>query len=443
MFTPADKMRVQRGLYDLVMQSQYWPMERLIAYQRTLLTKLVDYARRSVPFYRSRLEPALTRDGRIDWARWGNIPIIGRQDLIEGFDALQSRRYPPEHGPVWQMSSSGSTGQPVRVNYNMLFAATNEPFNWRSETWQELDWSATSVTRAADYNLDTDPPRTSSVWGPPWLASAQAGRMVDLGRSTSTEVALRFLQQLGPCYLTTGPNSLHMYAMEARRLGIDVRLKAGLGQGEGTTPAAHIAVREVFEAPLYERYSSREAGRMAHACTHQRGMHQNMEKVLVEIIDEQGKPCPPGVEGRVVVTPLYNTINPLIRYEQGDMAYWGQPCTCGRTLPIIAKITGRTSAIFRHPDGRATHRFYTQEARDALKCGIWQIAQVGPLDFEVRYVPNDWDVPADEETARAIFLDVYFSDARVAFKRLRTLRATPADKYLEYVYEVKEAAPAG
>ena len=109
MFTPADKMRVQRGLYDLVMQSQYWPMERLIAYQRTLLTKLVDYARRSVPFYRSRLEPALTRDGRIDWARWGNIPIIGRQDLIEGFDALQSRRYPREHGPVWQMSSSGLT----------------------------------------------------------------------------------------------------------------------------------------------------------------------------------------------------------------------------------------------------------------------------------------------------------------------------------------------
>jgi phenylacetate-CoA ligase len=198
----------------------------------------------------------------------------------------------------------------------------------------------------------------------------------------------------------------------------------------------------VFGAPLYERYSSREAGRMAHDCTHQKGMHQSMEKVLVEIIDEQGKPCPPGVEGRVVVTPLYNTINPLIRYEQGDMAYWGEPCTCGRTLPIIAKITGRTSAIFRHPDGRATHRFYTQEARDALKCGIWQIAQVGPLDFEVRYVPNDWDVPADEDTARAIFLDVYFPDARVAFKRLRALRATPRDKYLEYVYEVKAPAPA-
>jgi phenylacetate-CoA ligase len=443
MQTPADKMRLQRGLFDLAMRSQYWPMDQLVAYQRTLLAKLVDHARRTVPFYKGRLDAIMTRVGRIDWARWGDIPIISRQDLIEGFEALQSLRHPPEHGRVWLMSSSGSTGQPVRVNYNALFAATNEPFNWRSETWQGLDWTGTSVTRAEDYNLDTDPPRWSRTWGPPWLAAAQAGRIVDLGRSTSTEVALRFLQQLGPGYLTTGPNSLHMYAMEARRLGIDLRLRAGLGQGEGVTPAARIAVREVFEAPLFERYSSREAGRMAHECAHQKGMHQNMEKVLVEILDEQGRPCPQGVEGRVVVTPLYNTINPLIRYEQGDMAYWGPPCTCGRTLPIIAKITGRTSAIFRHPDGRATHRFYTQEARDALRCGIWQIAQVGPLDFEVRYVPNDWDVPADEDTARAIFLDTYFPDARVEFKRLRTLRATPADKYLEYVYDVKKPAAAG
>jgi phenylacetate-CoA ligase len=115
---------------------------------------------------------------------------------------------------------------------------------------------------------------------------------------------------------------------------------------------------------------------------------------------------------------------------------WGPPCTCGRTLPVIARVTGRMSAIFRHPSGRATHQFYPNSAREALRCGIWQVAQVGPLDFEVRYVPNDWDVPADEVAAAQIFRDTYFPDARVAFVRLRSLRATPADKYLEYVYEV-------
>ena len=174
---------------------------------------------------------------------------------------------------------------------------------------------------------------------------------------------------------------------------------------------------------------------MAHSCERNLGMHVNAESLMLEILDDDDNPCPVGVPGRVVVTPFFSTAQPLIRYEQGDVAVFGTPCPCGCNLPVLADVLGRTSAIFRHPDGRVIHTFLPESARQALRCNMWQIAQVGPLDFEVRYVPRDWDVRGDEAAAAATFRSVYFDDAHVSFRRLRAVRTTAAGKYLEYVNE--------
>ncbi len=76
------------------------------------------------------------------------------------------------------------------------------------------------------------------------------------------------------------------------------------------------------------------------------------EGVLLEILDESGKPCPPGEPGRVVATDLHNFAMPLIRYEVGDYAEWGQACVCGRSLPVLARINGRVHDVLVTRDGR-------------------------------------------------------------------------------------------
>lgn len=431
-----------RRLYELISESQYWAPERMVEYQRSQLGPLLRHAQAQVPFYQSRLDAVLRANGRIDWDRWEDIPIISRRDLVDNYAEIQARKVPPSHGKGWMMESSGSTGQPVRVTYNDLFASTNRPFNWRVDKWHDLDWSQMLVTRGKEVSLDEYPDGASAgIWGPPWERSAQAGRQVELGRKTPPEQLLKYFQKHRPAYITCGPNAFHMLTLEARRLGLNIHFRAAFSHGERVTDEAALMARRTFGTPLFERYSSREAGRMAHQCPHQNGLHVNAEKVLVEIVDENGRACPPGVSGRVVVTPFYNTASPLIRYEQGDIAVFGEaPCTCGRTLPIMASVLGRMSAIFRHPSGAVQHRYYPEVAREKLRCSLWQIAQVGSLDFEVRYVPVDWDVPADEAAAADIFRETYFADARVTFVRTRVLRATPADKYLEYVYEVRSPA---
>ena len=51
------------------------------------------------------------------------------------------------------------------------------------------------------------------------------------------------------------------------------------------------------------------------------------------------------------MTDLHNLATPMIRYEIGDIAEWGEPCACGRGLPVLRRIVGRTLSLLRLPDG--------------------------------------------------------------------------------------------
>ena len=99
-------------------------------------------------------------------------------------------------------------------------------------------------------------------------------------------------------------------------------------------------------------YACQEIGSIACECNTAAHHHVTAENALVEIVDEQGRDVAPGGRGRVVVTGLYNYAMPFIRYEVGDIAVAGTgPCACGRTLPIIRRIEGRTRNVFVFRDG--------------------------------------------------------------------------------------------
>ena len=179
---------------------------------------------------------------------------------------------------------------------------------------------------------------------------------------------------------------------------------------------------------------------MAHPCEHGR-LHINAETCLVEVVDAAGRPAREGEIGRVVITPFYSTAQPLIRYEQGDLARLGGQCPCGRALPTLLAIEGRNSLFFTHPDGRRATSLLPDSARNVLDCTFWQIAQTGPLTFEVRYVPKEWGRTGDEAEFIGIFRAQYFEDAEVRLKRVREIPLTPAGKFVEYKIETTPVEP--
>src|SRR5262249_1838659 len=111
-----------RILMRTLERMQFLSQQQMLVHQRALLERLIRYARVHVPFYRDRkqLNGLFRTGGEIDWDRWQDIPILSRQDVQRAGDALRSRWMPPEHGPTWTASTSGSTGEPVRIAHSYL-----------------------------------------------------------------------------------------------------------------------------------------------------------------------------------------------------------------------------------------------------------------------------------------------------------------------------------
>jgi phenylacetate-CoA ligase len=126
--------------------------------------------------------------------------------------------------------------------------------------------------------------------------------------------------------------------------------------GDDLLRSQRTLIERSFECRLYNRYGLREiSGYIAQECRAQRGLHINVEHVMLEIVDRggvvvQGKP------GRIIITDLHNRVMPLIRYDTGDMGILStNPCTCGITWPILQVIQGRQRDYVALKDGTQIH----------------------------------------------------------------------------------------
>jgi phenylacetate-CoA ligase len=245
-----------------------------------------------------------------------------------------------------------------------------------------------------------------------------------------------FMRRIGASYAALpGPKRAHALALQVERAGIPLSLGAVMTSGEQVTEADREACRRVFGTDILDLYGSKEGNHMAYRCPSQTCWHVNAETLLLEIVDDDGRPCRPGEMGRVIITPFFSTAQPLIRYDHGDLAIAGETCVCGRTLPVLAEFVGRIAHMFTHPDGRALSRSLPDEYREHLKSGPWQIAQTGAREFEIRYVPLDWAVVGDEASVADAFRQFFFADARVNFRRVAAIAPIASGKYIEYLNE--------
>lgn len=432
---PTDPATLQRDFFDMLTESQWWPPDVLRNYQREQLGWLLRHARAQVPFYENRLDPVLASNGDIDWERWEDVPIVTRRDMVEHRDAMLARQLPPSHGPVALAETSGSTGLAIKITVNRLAAVVNNGLIWRSHVWSGLEWNNNLCVRTGTDSTAAFPDgKDGGQWGPVWAAAAREGRRWIINRYATGEQDLHFCARRQCSYLSTGPKVAHTLALDNNRLGLDVQLDAILCFGGTVGEEDRTVCKQAFGARLIEYYSSKEGAQIAHTCPAGK-LHINGETVLVEIVDDRGEPCQPGELGRVIITPFFSTAQPLIRYDQGDLAIAGTTCSCGRSLPIIQEIAGRQLAMFHHPDGRVAARVLPMEGRHALCCEYMQVAQIGPNIYQVRYTPDGTGRSPDELQFKDIFRRTYFEDAEVELLRVERMPLTPVGKLVEYVNE--------
>jgi phenylacetate-CoA ligase len=135
-------------------------------------------------------------------------------------------------------------------------------------------------------------------------------------------------------------------------------LKAIVTTSEKLTPEMRVVIEQAYHCKVYEEYSTVENAIFASECDHGR-LHISPDVAFVEILHPDGSSCEPDEAGEVVVTVLSRTYQPLIRFRLGDMAMWdAEPCPCGRHMPVLKEVLGRTEDVVVGPDGRQMVRFH-------------------------------------------------------------------------------------
>ena len=111
----------------------------------------------------------------------------------------------------------------------------------------------------------------------------------------------------------------------------------------------------MFGCRVANGYGGRDAGFIAHECP-EGGMHITAEDIIIEMVDAQGASVPSGVAGEIVVTHLATGDFPFVRYRTGDLGVLDdRHCACGRGLPLLREIQGRTTDFLIAQDGTIMH----------------------------------------------------------------------------------------
>ena len=192
--------------------------------------RFVRHARTHVPFYREsgRLDPLFRRDGTIDWERWAEVPPLKRQDLQREFERLKAESVPPGHGQIFTLSTSGSSGEPVKV----LAPERARRWAWAALRLRDFEWHAIDTAKRLAYlrpfepdHFDATGVRRYPKWNEAFGQYVPAGERVELADTRPAAELVDMIAAIQPAYLHVQPTALQlMVAHDGKRRLSDLGL---------------------------------------------------------------------------------------------------------------------------------------------------------------------------------------------------------------------------
>jgi phenylacetate-CoA ligase len=332
-----------------MLERERWPRERLEAFQRERLAALAAYARERSPSWRERLPR-----GRVHLSE---LPILTKSDLTGSFDELVTDRRLRlsellEHldrvdgdalylGEYRAMTSSGSSGRKAVFVYDRA-------------AWRHC--CAMFLRRSTWSGIRPTLPRTriAMVWGASAAHMSRRGaaslnvgvhRVCRLSVTQPLPELVARLNAFRPQYLNAYPSIAGRLADEQLAGRLHLRLDGLTTNSETLTPPLRDRLDHVFGVRPSNFYATTE-GLYGSDCP--RGsLHLFDDVCIVENVDDDGDPVPPGEVGaRILVTNLFNRVQPLIRFEITDLvAVEPEPCPCGRSLMRLRSLEGRAEEV--------------------------------------------------------------------------------------------------
>jgi phenylacetate-CoA ligase len=352
--------------------------------------RFLEYIVTHVPFYRDLFSQLDLQPGDIrSPADFLDLPLLTKDIIREAGSRMITQEKGKSGVPL---STSGSTGEPLFFRVDADAGPTRRACAIRSFHWMGIDIGD----------------RQARIWGsyfgvPSLRRAIDAAKMyfnniIELSAfNMSDEVMHRYVARLRhfrPQLLEGFPSALTVFAEFCRNHRVtDIRPRSIRASGEKIYPHQRELLESVFGCPVYEGYGTNEFSTMAHQCEERKGLHMLTDLFYLEVLHETGRPAEPGEVGEIVVTDFTNRYMPFLRYRTGDLAVLaGAPCPCGRTLPLLDHIEGRTFDVVVSPEGRTAGGFFwTYLSRAVPGIKRYQIEQRDPGGVTFHLVPGpDW-----------------------------------------------------
>lgn len=415
-------------------RAQWLPPAQLREWQEQRLRALVTHACATVPYYAELFRQLGLAPHDIHTAAdLPKLPLLSKEIIRENLERLKSRT---ARG-LRRFATGGSTGQPLIFYLGPTRVSSDIAARWRAESW----WGVGIGDREF------------VIWGSPVELTKQ-DRLRDLrdrifrtrllsAFEMSPEIMDRYLDELTRrgCRRVFGyPSSIALLCEHAQRRGRDLcrlGVRAVFVTAEYLWDHWRQTIAEAFGCPVVNGYGGRDSGFIAQECP-AGGMHLTADRLLVEIVDEGGRPLPSGELGEIVVTHLDTPEMPFLRYRTGDMGTLGSgACACGRTLPLLARIEGRKTDFIVAPDGRILHGLSLIYVLRELE-GIEQfrITQKALDEFEIELVRNGSYDSGNEARIREAFAARLRAPVTVLFRYSEGLRPAAGGKFRYVISEV-------
>ncbi len=399
---------------------------------------LLGWAVRHSAFYQtdcyrevlSRLESAST-DFELTWQQ---IPFVTKDAFRRRGEELRVAEVPAEHLPVGLIKSSGSTGIPVVVHgthYSRTIWAA-----WTVRDYMTMNRDG-GKRLAAIRSLGPDYRQPEGIrmrsWGGPIAQCFKTGPGFGIHAGHSAGHLASWLHQVKPHYLVTYPSIVtEMLDYLPAHGGVPDSLEEIITLAEPLDLELRQRLKSGFGLACSEMYSANECGYIAMPCKAGR-LHLASETVYTELLDEHNRPVGPGEQGRVVITNLHNLATPLIRYELGDYARWGEGCDCGRQTPIIESVLGRVRNYAQTPDGKRFWPGKLAVIRDCEAIARYQYVQTAPDTIELRLRLDRPLTEQEQAETKQRIVDNFGYPYRINLVQVDDIPRGPTGKYEEFV----------
>ena len=332
--------------------TQWWNKSQIEQLQLSKLKKLLLHAKANVPYYKKIMNDlAIEPEGFESLSALSKLPLLNKAAIRTNIELLKS----VNAQSLLRSNTGGSSGEPLIFYLGKERISHDVAAKWRATRW---------------WNVDIGDPEIV-IWGSPIELGTQDNiRAIrdSLFRSKllpafemsdqKLQIFLDEIRSFQPKMLFGYPSALSFIARYAEKTGElmnDLGIKVAFVTSERLYDEQRQQISKTFNCPVANGYGGRDAGFIAHECP-AGGMHITAEDIIVEILDNQGVPLPCGESGEIVITHLASSDFPFIRYRTGDIGRLDdQLCSCGRGLPLLKEIQGRSTDFVVAQDGTVMH----------------------------------------------------------------------------------------